>query len=81
MILTLHNVNQISSLTLKEAADLYLGKDVYCGWPHLAEAKIVGVADGSTRYNLLSSGKIAAEKLHNTVAAQCEAQKKAVASQ
>lgn len=81
MILTLLNTKEVSSLTLQDAADKFLGKDVYCGWPHLSEGKVVGVADGSKRYNLLTSGKVAVESLSNNLAAQCESTKKAVASE
>ncbi|XP_034254731.1 5'-3' exoribonuclease 1 [Thrips palmi] len=80
MILTLLNNKDISSLSLIDAADQYIGKDVYCGWPHLTEGKVVGVADGTKRYNLLSNSNVALENLSNNLASQCEAVKKGVAN-
>lgn len=81
MVVTLLKVKERSSFTLKEAADRYLGKTIYCGWPHMSEARVIGVADGSKRYNLLSSGKVALENLSNNLAAQCEATKKATSNE
>lgn len=78
MILTILNV---CSFSLKEAADHYLGKNVYCGWPHMSEARVIGVADGSKRYNLLASGKVALENLSNNLSDQCEATKKALGNE
>lgn len=81
MILTLLNTHEVSSLPLIEAADQYIGKDVYCGWPHLTEGKVVGVADGTKRYNLLSNSNVVLENLSNNLASQCEAVKKAVGNE
>lgn len=36
-------------LSIEELADKYLDKDVYIGWPHLREAKIVGVSDANVK--------------------------------
>lgn len=81
MILTLLKNKKVSSLSLIDAADQYIGKDVYCGWPHLTEGKVVGIADGTKRYNLLSNGNVAEEQLSNNLASQCEAVKKGVSNE
>ncbi|KAK3912768.1 5'-3' exoribonuclease 1 [Frankliniella fusca] len=78
MVLTLLNT---CSLSLKDAADHFLGKNVYCGWPHLSEAKVIGVADGSKRYNLLTTGKVALENLSSNLCDQYEATKKALSNE
>lgn len=36
-------------LSTEELANLYLGKEVYIGWPHLREAKVIAVSDDKIR--------------------------------
>lgn len=36
-------------LSTEELAEKYLGKEVYIGWPHLREAKVIGVSDATLK--------------------------------
>lgn len=40
-------LHQVSSLEISEEL---LGETCYVGWPHMVEALVMGVCDGSKRY-------------------------------
>lgn len=45
----IHIVEIRPELSTEELADKYLDKNVYIGWPHLREAKVIGVSDETVK--------------------------------
>lgn len=40
---------KMAELSLEELAEHFIGKEIYVGWPHLREAKVIAVSDAKTK--------------------------------
>lgn len=46
------------NVDIDELAKLYLDKEIYVGWPHLREAKVIAVSDNSTKIDKFGKDSI-----------------------
>eukprot|EP00095_Tigriopus_kingsejongensis_P010572 maker-scaffold1137_size60140-snap-gene-0.17 protein:Tk10572 transcript:maker-scaffold1137_size60140-snap-gene-0.17-mRNA-1 annotation:"5 -3 exoribonuclease 1" len=75
MIVFLEGQTSVSAI---DVAESLLNQEVWVGWPHMTEAKVVSISDSKTRHSVRSNGKITSEETNQDMLAKYRVNKKSL---